>query len=223
MHRRLAKSYKSLMKKPSNIAVLEDHPLTRTGIRLALAPLYHIGIEASTVSELFARLQTVSVELLILDIMLPDCSGIEVASRVKHEYPDIKVLVYTVDTAEDTVRRLLEIGVDGLLSKKSSEKTVLQAVTTVIDGGNFYLEDEEQLERDILVSQAPNTSNALTERENDVLLGFCKGMTSFEIADALCISQRTVENHKLHIFRKCGINNTVEMLLYAIRNGIVVL
>lgn len=174
-------------------------------------------------SELFARLQTVSVELLILDIMLPDCSGIEVASRVKHEYPDIKVLVYTVDTAEDTVRRLLEIGVNGLLSKKSSEKTVLQAVTTVIDGGYFYLEDEEQLERDILVSQAPNTSNALTERENDVLLGFCKGMTSYEIADALCISQRTVENHKLHIFRKCGINNTVEMLLYAIRNGIVVL
>lgn len=210
------------MSRIRNIALLEDHPLTRAGVKLALTPLYHVAIEASSVKEFFTKLKDGGqVELVLLDIALPDDSGIEVARRLKVEYPNIRILVFSVDTSQDTVRQLLEIGVDGLLSKKSTESTILHAVSTVIDGGHFYLEDEEKLERDILISQAPKPKTLLTEREQEILIGFCKGMTSYELADALCLSQRTVENHKLHIFRKCGINNSVEMLLYALNNGIV--
>lgn len=209
------------MNRIRNIALLEDHPLTRTGAKLALTPLFHVSLEASTMEEFFAKMQTEQVELVLLDIALPDGSGIEVARRLKQEYPQVRILVFSVDTSQDTVRQLLEIGVDGLLSKKSSESTIRHAVSTVIDGGHFYLEDEEKLERDVLISQSPKPKVLLTEREQEVLIGFCKGMTSYELADALCLSQRTVENHKLRIFRKCGINNTVEMLLYALNNGIV--
>lgn len=209
------------MNRLRNIALLEDHPLTRTGAKLALTPLFHVSLEASTMEEFFAKMQTEQVELVLLDIALPDGSGIEVARRLKQEYPQVRILVFSVDTSQDTVRQLLEIGVDGLLSKKSSESTIRHAVSTVIDGGHFYLEDEEKLERDVLISQSPKPKVLLTEREQEVLIGFCKGMTSYELADALCLSQRTVENHKLRIFRKCGINNTVEMLLYALNNGIV--
>lgn len=205
-----------------NIALLEDHPLTRAGVKLALTPLFHFSIEASSSKEFFTKFECLKqIELVLLDITLPDESGIEVARRLKSEYPNVRILVFSVDTSEDTVRQLLEIGVDGLLSKRSSESTILHAVSTVIDGGHFYLEDEEKLERDILISQVSKPKTLLTEREQEILIGFCKGMTSFELADTLCLSQRTVENHKLHIFRKCGINNTVEMLLYALNNGIV--
>lgn len=210
------------MTKLRNIALLEDHPLTRSGIKLALTPLFHVSVEASNVKEFFTKFNDGgNVELVLLDIILPDGSGVDVARRLKSEYPHVRILVFTVDTSQDTVRQLLEIGVDGLLCKKSSEATILQAVRTVIDGGHFYLEDEEKLERDILISQVPKPMTQLTEREQEILIGFCKGMTSYELADALCLSQRTVENHKLHIFRKCGINNTVEMMLYALNHGIV--
>lgn len=211
------------MKRGRRIAMLEDHPLTRAGIKLALQPHYSIVIEASTARELFLELekQDDETELLLLDIILPDMSGVEVARRMKSEHPEMKILVFTVDNSTDTVRQLLEIGVEGILSKNSSDKTICQAVTTIINGGHFFLEDEAKLERDILISKSHKTTVPLTEREREVMIGFCKGMTSFEIADVMCLSQRTVENHKQHIFRKCDINNTVELILYALNHGII--
>lgn len=213
------------MKRGHRIAILEDHPLTRAGIKLALQPHYSIVIEATTARELFQGLskQEEETELLLLDIILPDMSGVEVARWIKSEYPEMKILVFSADNTTETVRQLLEIGVDGLLSKNSSDKTICQAVETIIDGGHFYLEDEAKLERDILISKSQKHVALLTEREREVMIGFCKGMTSIEIADVMCLSQRTVENHKQHIFRKCDINNTVELILYALNNGIIAL
>lgn len=209
------------MKRLHKIVLLEDHPLTRMGVKQALSPMYQIAFEASSQSEFFKKISNHATDLVLLDILLPDGSGIEVARRLKAEYPEIKILVFSIDTNESTVRELLEIGVEGLLSKRATEPTIVKAVATVLEGEHFYLEDAEKLERDILISKASRPAATLTEREQEVLRGFCKGMTSFEIANALCISQRTVENHKQHIFRKCGINNTVEMMIYALKSGIV--
>lgn len=208
------------MNKLHKIVLLEDHPLTRMGVKQALSPMYQIAFEASTKEEFFCKLKDHAADMVLLDILLPDGSGIEVARKLKAEQPEIKILVFSIETNEDSVRQLLDIGVEGILSKRANEPTIVKAVATVLKGEHFYLEDAEKLERDILISKASRPA-ALTEREQEVLRGFCKGMASFEIANALCISQRTVENHKQHIFRKCGINNTVEMMLYALRNGIV--
>lgn len=207
----------------SNIALLEDHPLTRGGLKLALFPAYHIELEAATVSEFFSKVGKKRIDLVILDIMLPDCSGVEAARRLRDEYPGIKILVFSVDSSEDTIRQLLALGVEGIVSKQSSEQALLQAVDTILAGGKFYLEDAEKLERDILIAQSTKSKVSLTEREKAVLLAYCKGMTSYEVANALCLSHRTVENHKQHIFRKCGINNNVEMILFAINSGLVTL
>ena len=211
------------MKKCHRIAILEDHPLTRAGMKLALQPHHSIAIEAGTAGELFCRLesQQEGVDLLLLDLSLPDMTGVQVAQRIKKEHQGIKILVCSIDTSPDTVRQLLEIGVEGLLSKNSSDVTICKAATAIINGGHFYLEDEEKLERSILISKNQKSIVPLSDREREVMIGFCKGMTSFEIADAMFLSQRTVENHKQHIFRKCGINNTVELILYGINNGII--
>lgn len=209
------------MNKLHKIVLLEDHPLTRMGVKQALSPMYQIAFEASTIKEFFCKLKDHATDMVLLDILLPDGSGIEVARSLKAKHPEVKILIFSIETNEDSVRQLLEIGVEGLLSKRATEPTIVKAVATVLEGEHFYLEDAEKLERNILISKASRPATALTDREQEVLRGFCKGMTSFEIADALCISQRTVENHKLHIFRKCGINNTVELMLYALRNGIV--
>lgn len=206
-----------------HIAMLEDHPLTRCGVKMALMPNYIIQIEASTASEFFSLLENRRIDLLLLDINLPDCSGVEVARRLRQERPDTKILVYSVDASEETINQLLDINVEGIISKLSDENAVLEAVKTVLNGGKFYLEDAEKLERDVLISKSAKPTASLTERERAVLMACCKGMTDAEVADILCISVRTVENHKLHIFRKWDINNSVEMLRYAIKSGIVTL
>ena len=188
---------------------------------MALFPNYHIELEAASVAEFFSKIDRVQVDLVILDIMLPDGSGVEAARRLRAEHPHIKILVFSVDSSQDTIRQLLELGVEGILSKRSNEQTILYAVQAVLRGEPFYLEDADKLEREILIAKSEKAKVMLTDREKAVLLAFCKGKTSYEVADLLCISQRTVENHKQHIFRKCGINNTVEMILFAIEAGIV--
>lgn len=202
--------------------MLEDHPLTRSGVKMALMPNYIVELEASTAGEFFSLLDDKEIDIVLLDINLPDYSGVEVARRLRRERPEIKILIFSVDASEETINQLLEINVEGIISKVSGENAVLEAVRTVLNGENFYLQDAEKLERDILIAKSvTKPSTALTEREKAVLLACCKGMTDAEVADALCLSVRTIENHKLHIFRKWGINNSVEMLRYAIRSGIV--
>lgn len=207
--------------------MLEDHPLTRNGVKMALMPNFIIEMEASTAGEFFSLLNKdgggKEIDLLLLDINLPDLSGVEVARRLRRERPEIKILVYSVDASENTINQLLEINVEGFISKLSDENTMQKAVKTVLDGGHFYLEDAEKLERDILIAKSAKPNAALTDREKAVLLACCKGMTETEVAEVLNISIRTVENHKQHIFRKWNINNTVEMLHYAIKSGIVTL
>lgn len=215
--------YCKVMTQPAlHIAMLEDHPLTRSGVKMALMPDYIIELEASTAGEFFSLLKDSHIDLLLLDINLPDSSGVDVARRLRQERPEIKILVFSVDVSEETINQLLGINVEGIVCKLSDEKALLKAVKTIQEGGNFYLEDAEKLERDILIAKSvTKPSTALTEREKAVLLACCKGMTDAEAADALCLSVRTVENHKFHIFRKWNINNSVEMLRYAIRSGIV--
>lgn len=203
--------------------MLEDHPLTRNGVKMALMPNYIIEMEASTAGEFFSLLVDRQIDLLLLDINLPDCSGVEVARRLRKERPEIKILVFSVDVSEDTINQLLNINVEGFISKLSDENTMQEAVKTVLDGRQFYLEDAEKLERDILIAKSAKPNATLTDREKAVLLACCKGMTEAEVADVLNISIRTVENHKQHIFRKWNINNTVEMFHYAIKSGIITL
>lgn len=204
--------------------MLEDHPITRTGMKMALMPNYIISMEASTAGEFYSLMGGgKKIDLLLLDINLPDGSGVEVARRLRSESPDTKILVYSVEVSEQTLSQLLELNVEGIISKLSEEVAIQEAVRTVLSGGRFYLEDAEKLERDVLIAKSAKPNVTLTEREKAVMLACCKGMTDAEVADVLCISVRTVENHKLHIFRKWNINNTVEMLRYAIKSGIVTL
>lgn len=206
------------------IAMLEDHPITRTGMKMALMPNYIISMEASTAGEFYSLMGGgKKIDLLLLDINLPDGSGVDVARRLRSESPDTKILVYSVEVSEQTLSQLLELNVEGIISKLSEEVAIQEAVRTVLNGGHFYLEDAEKLERDVLIAKSAKPNVTLTEREKAVMLACCKGMTDAEVADVLCISVRTVENHKLHIFRKWNINNTVEMLRYAIKSGIVTL
>lgn len=219
------------MIKTIQVALLEDHPVFRTGVKLSLAPVCHVALEAATASEFFTKLQTATIDIVVLDIMLPDASGIDVAKRLREEHPEVKILVLSVDGREETFVRLMQIGIDGFLSKNASEDKILEAVQTICGGGNYFSRPEDILERDILISASHSTGlmanscrhNALTDRECDIMLAFCKGLSCNEIAKMMYISPKTVDNHKQHIFAKLGIHNIVQLVTYAVRNKIIVL
>lgn len=211
------------MAKTLQVGLLEDHPVFRTGVKLSLAPACHVALEAATAHEFFTKLQSTTINIAILDLLLPDASGVDVAQRLRNEHPEVKILVISVDGREETFERLMEIGIEGFLSKNAPEERILEAVQTICEGGNYFSRPEDILERDILISAISRKHEALTDREYDIMLAFCKGMSAGEIARQMYISAKTVDNHKQHIFAKLGIHNIVQLVTYAVRNKIIVL
>lgn len=211
------------MAKTLQVGLLEDHPVFRTGVKLSLAPVCHVALEAATAAEFYDALQTTPIDIAVLDLLLPDASGADVARRLREEHPEVKILVLSVDGREETFEQLMQAGIEGFLSKNAPEHVILEAVQTICDGGTYFSRPEEILERDILIAASSRRHEALTEREYDIMLALCKGLSCSEVAKQMYISPKTVDNHKQHIFAKLGIHNIVQLVTYAVRNKIIVL
>jgi len=149
--------------------------------------------------------------------------GTEVARRIKEMNLDLKILVLSVDTREEVLKQLIKIGIDGFISKNSTEERLLEAIKTIAQGEHYFECPEEALERDVLIAGQSLPHDTLTEREHDIMLAFCNGLSSSEIAAKMFISPRTVDNHKQHIFEKLGIHNVVELVTYAIKHKIFII
>jgi DNA-binding NarL/FixJ family response regulator len=207
--------------------LVDDHELFRTGIKLAMTILHpdiFIVGEAGTGEELFCLLETTEADIVLLDIMLPDISGIEIARRLRQKKPNLKILVISSENTVTVTQALLDLNIDGFISKRMGNVDVLaEAVYSIMNGLEYFGKDISDIIYRIYVSKKKTTevTSEFTEQERKII-EFCRdGMPSKQIADCLCISPRTVENHKNKIFHKLGINSTAEMISYALKNGII--
>ncbi len=196
------------------------------GIRAMLEGQTDIEIVGTAADGAKALAMLASMErlpnVMLLDIMMPGMDGIELARRMRAEMPDVALLVLSSDTSLATLEPLLNIGIDGFLSKGSDKQTMLSAIRSVAAGYEFFGTDIARLiER---ISFAKKASDSLfTPRELDVIRLSCKGLQYKEIAGQLGIKYLTVVTIKNNIFRKLGINNTVELVLYAIKKELITL
>lgn len=207
-----------------NIALLDDHQLVRIGVATTLRNTKHtITISVATADELFDALhQGKPCDILLLDILLPGMNGIEVAKRMRNEYPKIKIIVLSVDSREYTLIQLLQIGIDGFVSKRGTQDEVVRAIDSVENGVPFYGRDIAILIRDISDAKLNKQNTAaLTKRELEIIQACCDGLLGKEIAEKLNISLRAVNSHKTNIFNKLGISSSVELVRFAIENGII--
>lgn len=207
-----------------NIALLDDHDLIRAGIRSALNGLPHqVTIDVGTADDFFDRLADgVPCDLVLLDVLMPGTSGIEVAQRLRAEYPDIKIIIVSVDTKEYIINQLMQIGIDGFISKNGPLEEVRSAVSSVEEGVPYYGRDLAVLVRDIVDARIDKKSSALlTKRELEIIEACCSGLMGKEIADKFHISLRAVNSHKTNIFNKLGLSSSVEMVRFALEHGIV--
>jgi DNA-binding NarL/FixJ family response regulator len=207
--------------------LVDDHELFRLGVRTAMAkkhPDIYIAGEAETGIEFFTLLKTVTPDIVLLDLILPDMSGVEIARKLKKEKPDLKILVISSESNPVLTKTLLEINIDGFISKRMGGIDVLaDAIRSIMNGFEYYGKDISDIIYRIYVSKKKTGADGatFTEAETRVIELCREGLPSKLIAERLNVSHRTVENHKNNIFRKLGINNTVEMVQYALKNGII--
>jgi two-component system response regulator NreC len=211
------------------IILVDDHQLVRDGIKALLTGVPDITIigEAADASELFRELTTLQPDLLIMDISLPDISGIEITKKICNDYPGMKVLILSMYNNEEFIINSLKAGARGYLPKNTSREELLQAIYTINKGEEFYGESISKVMLKSFVKRATDDGNpgdktyaVLTSREIEILKLYVEGLINKEISDKLDISIRTVETHKNHIMRKLGLKSTVELVKFAIRNKI---
>ena len=211
------------------IILVDDHQLVRDGIKALLTGIPDVDIigEASGAAELFSELESLKPDLLIMDISLPEISGIELTKKIYSEYTGINVLILSMYNSEEFIFNSLKAGAKGYLPKNTSREELLEAIYTINRGEEFFSESiskvmlKSYIKRATDEDQPADKSHAiLTSREIEILKLYVEGLINKEISDKLDISIRTVETHKNHIMRKLGLKSTVELVKFAIRNKI---
>lgn len=203
--------------------IVDDHQLVRIGIRMSLTSCKNIEIvgEAASGVELLNLLESIETDVVLLDIIMPEMSGIETTKILKEKYPNIKILIISAESSEDVIVTLMELGIDGFISKQAHPSEIAKAITEIFNGGNYYGSDISKIINSIKIAKQNCNTIELTSRENEIVKLLCDGLSAKEIAEQLFIANRTVEIHKENIFKKLGFRNSVELVKYAIKNKIV--
>jgi len=212
------------------IILVDDHNIVRDGINALLMLENDIEVvgEAANADELYSLLKTLKVNLLLLDIIMPGKSGIEIAEEVNNNFPDIKIIILSSDLGENSIFQAIHAGIAGYLPKDVKKQELLDAIRQVSADKEYY---SDAIPTTIFknykaFAQAGKKSKfestiALTEREKEIVYWFAEGLSYKEIAAKLFISPRTVESHKNNIMEKLGLKTTVDMIKYAIKSGLV--
>ncbi len=210
------------------LLLVDDHAVVRSGLKMLLAGEADVEIvgEAGSGSEAVTRAGSARPDVILMDIGLPDMSGIEAARQIKSNYPDISIVALTIHEDEEYFFKMLEAGASGYVPKRAAPEELLTAIRAAAAGEVYlYPSLAKLLVKDYLMqereAEAKSTLDGLTEREQEVLSLLAEGATNDEIAAALVISPKTVERHRENIMRKLNLHSRVELVRYAIRKGII--
>lgn len=216
----------------TRLILVDDHPIVRDGIFAALMKVNHIEIvgEASNGDELFRLLDEnkVKANVILLDLSMPKMSGAEIAKILKEKHPNLKILVFSSYTDEDSIFSSIKAGADGFLPKDAMRDELVTAIEEVQDGKEYLSKNipntilMKYISKTKLEDYKDNNLNSqLTKREMEILKLIAGGLHYKEIGNKLFISARTVETHKNNIMQKLNFNSTIELVKYAIKNKLI--
>lgn len=199
------------------VLLAEDHKLVRQGTRLYLEGegVEVIG-EATNGREALELARALRPDVVVMDIHLPELTGIEATRRIRHELPDVRVLVLTAYDNPAYVQALLDAGADGFVLKTAELAELLRALREVAVGRLAF-------DPAVMSKASQEAGDGLTEREREVLLHAARGLTNKQIGAALFISDRTVQGHLQHIYEKLGAASRTEAVTMALARGLIML
>ncbi len=206
-----------------NIFIADDHPSIIHGLKAMLAQSDQMQVVKTfnTGKELLEALCTETPDVLILDIHLPDITGNQLARIISSKYPGVAMLAFTNMNTDFHIQDMLRHGCLGYLLKTADAPTVITAIKEVY-AGRKYLEQPLEAELRQEMTEAEKrliTMPALTKREKEIIRLICAGKSNLEVAEELCISLRTVENHRFNLQQKLKVKNTAELVKMALHAG----
>ncbi len=210
------------------LIVVDDHKIVRDGLKAMLLGNREIEIiaEATSANTLLDVLKIHTPDIIVMDIKLSgSMSGIDIAKMIHQSNPKQKILMLTANVDENYIIASLKVNAKGFLSKDSSKDEFIKAILQINIGNVYFGENISQAVIQSYVRQIQShitdPDKPLSDREIEIVKLLSEGLTTKQIGEELCISPRTVESHKNNILEKLGLQNTIELVKYAIKNKIV--
>jgi DNA-binding NarL/FixJ family response regulator len=214
------------MERKVRIALVDDHTLFRTGLvgLLSQHPNFEVIADVGSGEEFLTILPNIEPDVVFMDISMPGIDGSETTRRALAERPELRIITLSMYGDEHFYSLMVECGASGFLLKDSDIEEVYSAVEMVMNGDSYFSTALlESLTRNMsrLAMTVSTDEDALSDREIEILVEVCRGLSNQEIADKLFISKRTVDKHRANILEKTGCRNTANLVVYAIKNRLV--
>ena len=207
------------------IILVDDHQMFRDGLKFVLKqiPEFEIIGTAANGQEYLDLLEAGLPDVVIMDIGMPVMDGIQATQKTTEKYPGINVIALSMFSDQEYYHKMVAAGVKGFLIKEAGLDELEKAIKAIHQGNSYF---SQELLRNIIVNISnpkvtARDGHQLTKREEEVLQMICKGYSSKEISDLLFISQKTVEGHKTNLLSKTNSKNTLNLMLYALKNKLV--
>lgn len=205
---------------PIKILIVDDHPMVIEGVKALLQNVPETQI-VGTVNDAFSALNFLKktvVDVVLLDINLPDISGLDLCKKLKADFPKLKIIAMSTFKERSYITRMIEQGASGYVLKSVSQAELVEAIMQA-QSGRMYLSME--VSQVLVMSQTQKPVPLLTSREKEVLGCISEGLTNNEIAEKLFISPLTVDSHRKNLLAKFQVKNTALLIKFAVENQLV--
>jgi len=206
------------------LLIADDHAIVRSGLKqiFATAPDLEVVGEAVNGAEVLESLRQQQPDLLLLDINMPGLSGPDLIARIKAHWAKLPILVLSMHNEAQVAARVLKAGANGYVTKDSEMDVLLGAIRRVAGGGKFIAPElAEKLVFDMTLASEQPSHSTLSDRELEVFRLLVAGKGVNEIAEQLCISNKTVSTHKTRLMEKLGLSSVAELTRYALQHGLL--
>lgn len=203
------------------VIIADDHIIFRKGLKTVLNEIHFVKVidEVSNGKDLLRILKTNQTDIVLMDINMPVMDGIEATQKLRERYPETEVIALTMHEEIGYFNKMLDAGAKGFLLKKTTKEQLENALQAVFKGEHFFSEEFALSATKSKVK--PKIDIEISEREKDVLKLIARGMSNSEIAEKLHLSPRTIDGHKSRLFDKTGAKNAPNLIMFAIKNGLI--
>ena len=212
--------------KTIKIIIADDHQIFLEGLVALLKDVENIDIVGTATNglDVIAFLKNNTVDLVIMDIHMPEMDGMELNKIIKKEYPKVKNLVLSTYSSPDKIAHFAKNGANGYLLKNTEKSELLTAINTIMNDENYFSEEVKKKYMNSIFTPNNNANDdisQLSQREEEILKLIVQEYTAQEIAEKLFISQHTVNTHRKNLLSKLNAKNIAGLVKYAIKNGII--
>jgi DNA-binding NarL/FixJ family response regulator len=202
------------------VLLVDDHAVLRNGVGALLEREEDTVVvgQAASADDAVSKARALQPDVILLDVVMPRKSGFDALPRLRQVAPDSRVIMLSMQTHPSSIRKALNAGATGFVSKHVSDAELMDAIRRVAAGARYV---DPELAGDLVIPDSAAVTQVLSERERDVMYMLALGYTNQEVAEQLYISVRTVDSHRAHVMRKLELRTRSELVLYALANGLI--